>query len=312
MIYNPLNGDIEEQINNNELQEHVDNNELQEHIDNNELQIKHIDNNELQIEHIDNKDVSICYICLKINNKTSKKLLCGCDNKFHSNCIDNLHKKNIELCPLCKKNILKNDVPDFKFFGGIILFILLMIIFIGFIFSIHIFCIDIFFPSELNYCDNNFKKCNYKKTIGKLYLNKINTIYNNYNVKYELISLYTYDIELTNYNCTSNDIHKYNSYDEVIIVSEKTLGSKDIIYYNINNKNNCKITYKLYDPIRFNLNVCSFIAVITFVLMSIFINSKNIYDNDNITIKFIDIIGIIIILTFFISSFLVFYYIIIS
>ena len=68
-----------------------------------------------KIQSNDNKiNSDNCSICLELNNNTSIELKCGCGNKFHLECIDELEKHNIKKCPLCKKNIEYNKYNKYN------------------------------------------------------------------------------------------------------------------------------------------------------------------------------------------------------
>lgn len=229
-----------------------------------------------EVDMTNNINISDCCICLNPNDTTSIQLDCGCNNKFHFNCVKEIKKNNTSKCPICRKNILadvkNNDVLlcvncVIRFILVLFILILLFTTYIGFIFIFRL----IVHPSEFKYCDNHIKPCDYHKTVGTLYSNKIITKYDNFMVHYKLESSYNYNIGKLNYNCTNTQYKTYSSYDEIVVVSEKSLNSKNEIYYNIKNKNICKSKYKWYNPSYFNLNVLSITMICLLFITRYFI-----------------------------------------
>lgn len=53
-----------------------------------------------------------CYICLEpINNNQNEKLLCGCKNNYHTECLNNWTSITLK-CPICKKKIIFIHITD--------------------------------------------------------------------------------------------------------------------------------------------------------------------------------------------------------
>jgi hypothetical protein len=238
-----------------------------------------------------------CSICLDVNDNSSIKLECNCGNKFHSKCIKKLKEMNFENCPLCKKKI-------FNFNKKIFTQILEIIFFIFFLLYLNTFGIGvisttiinpIFYiltPSELKYCDNNYKKCEYYPIKAILSNNTINEKYNNFNIKYELLSSYKYIDYNTKQNktCINLESHEFITYHEALIISKKNIGIEKNIFVPFDEKKNCKLYYKFYNKIKFILNQITFLNLILIIptLLSFGILAsymEDIRNNNNISLK---------------------------
>lgn len=234
-------------------------------IDDIEKNLKNIISNPDNIED-DTNDISTCSICLEENDLNSIELCSRCKKKFHSKCIDDLKRYKIYKCPACTNNLIDTKKQN-KNSISYILNILINISFICFNCSIFSIIDILIFPSNLKYCDNIYKMCEYNSTVGVLYSNKINTNYGDFTVKYELKSSYQYTIESLNYTCVDLETHEYNSYNDVLIVSNKSLGTKKNIYYNVNNLNKCTLEYNWYNPFKYYLNCLTFIILFGNVIL---------------------------------------------
>jgi hypothetical protein len=228
-------------------------------------------NNEL-VNKETNFDQNICAICLEKNNIMSINLDCGCNNKLHQQCIKNLKKHNFKKCPICSKKISTSGEIN-ETYGEIcrVLIGLLYCNFIGisFISFILISVIHpitwIVKPSELNYCDNQYRTCEYYQVKASLFNNTINEKINNFDIEYELESSYKYIDGLENKTCMSLEIHKFQSYYEVLTISKNSIGIEKIIYVPFDTKKKCKLHYKYYNPIKFILNVLVLIHIILYL-----------------------------------------------
>ena len=157
---------------------------------------------------------------------------------------------------------LKFIKPAFKirnalnlFFGFLI--IILISIYVPVFYSIILYhpLSFVLFPSELKYCDNKYMRCKYYQVKAILFNNTINEKFNNFNIKYELESSYRYIDGFENKTCVNLESHEFLTYQEVLTVSKKSIGIEKNIYIPFNNKNNCKLHYKFYNPKKFILNV---------------------------------------------------------
>ena len=264
-----------------------------------------------------NIDQDNCSICLEKNNNTSIKLECGCNNKYHIKCINELKKHKFKKCPLCLKKISTNEVNEendniFIVFLKFILFIL------GCIYIINWFSISIihplsyiFNPSELKYCDNLYKKCEYYPVKAILFNNTINEKFNNFDIKYELKSSYEYYNGFENNICVDLELHEFKTYQEVLILSKKSIGIEKYIYVRFDEKNNCKLHYKFYNPIKFILNVLVLLNIIWYIpLMIINITINNfVIDNVNKYLKILLLtLRFIVMIIYFIIQFTYAYY----
>lgn len=267
-----------------------------------------------------NENKDYCSICLEMNNNTSIELKCKCGNKFHSNCVKNLKKHNIKICPLCKKNIYDtanyntdnnyNDlINGIEVFIKIIFFLFVGIYFFSFMI---IFIINpvkyIIFPSELKYCDNIYYKCEYYHTRAILKNNTINELYRDFNIKYQLLSSYEYFDYKTKKNttCVNLESHEFIGLQEALKISQKSIGTEKDIFVPFNNNTNksCKLSYKFYDSIKFILNALTLLNFIwlipigiSFSIMKNYIEPDEYIQNINKYLK-----KLIIILNFLVMS----------
>jgi hypothetical protein len=259
--------------------------ELLKNIDNDDLESNLETTNQIELIDTDKKNLNqnedCCSICLEQNNITSIELDCGCKNKFHLGCIDELKKHKITKCPLCKKNINRNnnhDIPNNIFF--LIYLLIVSIYMISFVSTTIINpVLYIFIPSELKYCDNKYYKCEYYSTKALLSNNTINENLNNFDIKYELLSSYEYLDYKNNQTktCFNLESHEFITYQEVIKVSKKTIGIEKDIFVPFDNKKSCKLNYKFYNPKKFVLNVLTIINLILMISLLIPITFVNIY-----------------------------------
>ena len=113
-------------------------------------------------------------------------------------------------------------------------------------------------PSEFKYCDNYYLKCEYVKTSGKLYYNKIEKSYSDFNIQYKLLSSYVYNIGELNHTCINLESHIYDTYNEAYDVSNESIGTTKNFYYSNNDFNDCKLHYELYDPRKFAIQYLMF------------------------------------------------------
>lgn len=268
----------------------------------------------------------ICSICLEQNNSSSITLECGCNNKFHSKCIDEIYKHNILKCPLCSQKISNKDyLYKQDIFGCINLLILIIKFCIGLLYFISFFSTFvlkpmsfILYPSELKYCDNHYKKCEYYEVKAIISNNTIIEKYNNFDIKYELLSSYEYnnDFEQKYKTCINLESHVFTSYSEALKVSKKSIGTEKNIYVPYGDKNNCKLTYKFYNYKKFILNVLTFLNFIWCLPMLISIGiikySNDYYFNINIYARMLmGILHIIFMLIHLIIQFTFGYYLLV-
>lgn len=282
-----------------------------------------------------------CSICLEKNDNTSVKLNCGCKNKFHSKCIEQLNNHNhLNKCPVCRKQI-KNKIKEndvrYKIFYEckqiflILLFAIFIMIYMStLLLSLIIEPIMLIDDSikGLNYCDNYYKKCDYYQAKGILINNTIiqKIEIHNFDLNYELLSSYQYFDTNNNqtFICKNVESHKFITYDEAKIISKKTIGlEKNIFVPFVNNgKNinidNCKLNYILYDPYNLKLNISVILNLIwivptIFILYVLYILEHDDRQNINKYLKFtIKLFGILIIIIHIILQLLYLYYFIVS
>jgi hypothetical protein len=272
--------------------------------------------NQIELVNINSENIQtnqdICSICLEQNGNTSIELKCKCGNKFHSNCVKELQKHNIKKCPLCKKNISgENIVENINYIHGCFTTILFLFACVYMIIIIQTYIINpfnyIFAPSELKYCDNLYNKCEYYPVKAFLFNNTINEQFNNFDIKYELVSSYKYIDYDTKQNktCINLESHEFVTYIEVLKVSKKSIGIEKNIYVPFdNNKKQCKLSYKFYNPVKFILNVITLLnfiwiipMVISFTMIITFVELDENIQNVNKYIK-----GLIIILHFIVMT----------
>lgn len=186
--------------------------------------------------------IDVCCICLEPNNETSKPIQsidirCNCPQSYHPECLEQI-KTNHKKCPICGKRISNVDNKN-DFIG--------MIILLGFIIALIVTFIS--FGSYFDrYCDNKIKMCKYYPVYGILSSNKIVEEYNTktFHITYQLISYYNYTYNHNNYQCVSNTVHDYDTYNEALAVSSKIIGTSQTIYASYNDENVCALTYKYW------------------------------------------------------------------
>ncbi len=232
----------------------------------------------------EDQDHDICSICLENNDNTSIKLNCNCKYKYHRNCVKLMitHKKIT--CPICKKKIVETDNFDkvpfcVKLFATVFSVI--------FIFSFYSNCIVFPFslPKVLNYCDNNYKLCDYYKTTGLIINNTINENINNFNIKLSLINTYLYD---DNRICTAYDNNIFTSYYDIEMLAKKTIGKTNDIFVSYNNSEYCLNQYKWYNPYLFELYTIKLLNLISFIILLPSVGIFNLSQtSNNFLIKFI-------------------------
>lgn len=122
----------------------------------------------------------------------------------------------------------------------------------------------IFYPSSFNYCDNIYRKCEYYKVNGNLINNTISVEVKNFIPEYNLISTYQYN---KNETCINIDYHKYTSYEDVLIVKEKTINTNKIIFVSYLDKSKCLNNYKYYNP---SMLYTKFFGILNLLCMGLF------------------------------------------
>ena len=233
--------------------------------------------NQIELVDVDNnnnnkKNEDICSICLENNDNSSLELKCKCGNKFHKKCIDDLNRFNIKKCPLCNKKlynriseeVVLTDNPCLRFLFVILVSIYFLIYFTNvFVFPLRF----LFYPSELKYCDNIYKKCEYYLTDGILVNNTINEKFFDFDVKYELVSSYQYKLGSVKKTCVNLESHDFVSLSNALEVSTRSIGLEKQIFISYDNdREDCKTNYKWYNPLKFKVNALSIINGISFVL----------------------------------------------
>lgn len=274
-------------------------------------------------KNVKNKENNLCSICLLENNKNSTKLdICNCNQKYHPKCIDEL-KKKYSKCPICKT---KFTIEDDKLLFIDRLLLLLVVIITPFLFW-YIISITfglgklIFYPSTLKYCDNKYVMCNYFKVSGTLVSNKVEEKYSNFNVKYLLKSSYNWtNTELNNDKykgktgtCMDLETHIYDSYDNAMIIKEKSIGTTKSIFVSFSNPLDCKLNYKWLDSNKLYFFLSCIFSLITIPFCCILPIYENFYSLSQQPInlsKYVLIITHLISMIFFIISiFMVDYYV---
>ena len=189
--------------------------------------------------------ITTCCICLENNDETSIILKCKCSLKIHSKCFKKMIKKKITKCPICSDIVIKKLDP-------LIRSTILVLIFWYYVFIVYGFFAIISHPSMLKYCDNNYEKCKYFKVDGLLVSNEIKQEYNDFTVKYALISSYNWTrSDFRNFTCDDYETHIYDNYESALIVKEKSIGLKKSIFVSYSNPTNCKLKYKWFNPFKF-------------------------------------------------------------
>lgn len=220
-----------------------------------------------------------CVICLLPNDSTSKQLHCKCKNLYHHECIIKIIKSKTKNCPLCRESIQSIEsiesiesnefekIDVYLVIHQILIFLVSILYIISFFttaYSIIQIMNIVFNSSELKYCDNIYKKCEYHSITGQLYKNNIEIKYQNFNVEYELSSSYFYILNNKNYTCNNLILHKYATYDESHTVSLKSIGTSTEIYYN--DKNHCLTEYKWFNPKIFKTQLFSLFVVLLYFI----------------------------------------------
>lgn len=130
----------------------------------------------------------------------------------------------------------------------LLIFLLSLFVAIYIILIMSICCFTLIYvlcPSYLNYCDDNYKKCDFYQTNSILINNTIIESYDNYNIKYKMLSSYKYFNGFENKTCVNLEIHNYETYYNAKKVSELTIGTtKDIFVPILLNDNSCKLNYQ--------------------------------------------------------------------
>ena len=222
--------------------------------------------------------------------KNNYKLLNSSDDDVENNIDSNSIKSNqiemVEIIPTTESNnssknnsnennsnennSIKNDLINHII--PCILSMMCIIMMFGIFISVIVILDVIFKPSNLNYCDNNYKKCEYYQTDGLLVNNSLIEKYYNFNIEYVLVSSYEYIPYSHNYNhrnnfsyeyiCKNMEIHKFDSFDEAYKVSDKSLGTVKKIFVPYDNKiTKCLTTFHFYNPRRFKLNIFAFVNI---------------------------------------------------
>jgi hypothetical protein len=259
--------------------------------------------NLIDLENNQNEN-NLCSICLEEHNNTSLKLECGCNNKFHLECINEMKKNNLKKCPLCKKNIFNNMSNNnntflnelinginepYKSIVVIILTTIGIIYFCAYIYSIFYPIRLIFVPSTFNYCDNIYKKCEYYPTLGILTNNTIVEKIIDFDVKYELYSSYSYSYKNFNKTCLNLESHEYNSFEEINIIYKESIGMKKTIYIPYDDKKECKLYYHWFNENIFRFYFFSDLSSFILIVLLFSLCFKPIIENPN-THSFIKII----------------------
>lgn len=220
-----------------------------------------------------------CSICLEELDNSCLKLDCGCKNKFHAKCIDEIKKNKINKCPLCKNKIFKDNNNSVENNKLKLLEFVILVFFSIYLYTI-IYCIIssmslIMYPSELKYCDNHYKKCEYYQTSGILINNTIVEEFTNFDITYKLSSSFEYKLihENTTKICNELETHYYDTYDSIVKISQKSIGMEKQIFVPYDTKKECRLTYKFYNPKRFidNLFVVIFVCGIIMLTPSVFV-----------------------------------------
>lgn len=280
-----------------------------EDIENNEDIVK-VEKAELDIEAQNISNSTTCFICLENNDKKSVKLNCRCKQFVHADCYKEMMKHKITKCPICYDIVIRHQESNISinniriiFVNAIITFVVVTILFI----STELLLTSlkfIFLPSERNYCDNIYRKCEYFKVSGILVNNTIITKVNNFVPIYNLISTYKYN---NNKTCIT-DYHTYSSYEDIQIVKELTINTNKYIFISYSNNSKCKDNYKYYNP---ELSYVYILDLLCLLFLSILPLSHHIHiflKNNNYNIIIIILHGIIhvilnIIITITLSSF---------
>ncbi len=156
-----------------------------------------------------------------------------------------------------------------------------------FYFTVMVFCVYIyplsFFakPSILRYCDDIYYKCEYYPTVGILVNNTIDKNFIDWNIKYKLYSSYQYNIGLDTKTCKDSKPHEFESFENALEVSIRSIGMSEQIFISYNDEKDCMLDYRWYDPLSFKLNVFSIIFAISFVSVSVILLVEKIIVKDN-------------------------------
>lgn len=223
-----------------------------------------IPNHNIPIERID-----LCCICLEPNNDTSKPIQtidirCNCPQLYHPACLEQI-KTNHKKCPICRKRSSNVD-NKYEFTG--------MVFVLVFIITLMVACTS-FGAYFDRYCDNKIKMCKYYPVYGILSSNKIVEDYNpnTFHITYQLISYYNYTSNHNNYQCVSNTVHDYDTYNEAIAISSKIIGISQTIYASYHDENICALTYKYWGkPYLLYCFVLSMSWSITVLVMIVYIS----------------------------------------
>ena len=242
-------------------------------------------------ENTNSDSINTCVICLEENNNTS--IACKCKNKFHSKCIDDMIKNNIVNCPLCKKKINKsipqaintnqinnssqvnNSLREDKCLFNILYPIFVVsvnvigiVLCFTYIISIaNVFMTFLLFPSDLKYCDNVYKKCEYFSAHGILINNTISERIEDFELRYTLESTFKFQMQEINLTgiCSNLDHHEYKSYSDALLMSSKTIGLEEKIFVS-HDYTKCKLNYRYYNPKMFAI---TYLSVLNLILTSL-------------------------------------------
>jgi hypothetical protein len=265
-----------------------------------------IENNE-DIEKLDieaqNQNISnsttTCFICLENNDKISVKLNCRCKLFVHADCYKEMKKNKITKCPICYDIVIRYQEPNTSIISIIqfiistfVLFACTFVLF-AILFTILMLLLTplnlIFFPSERNYCDNIYRKCEYFKVSGILVNNTIEIKVNNFVPIYNLISTYKYD---NNKTCIT-DYHTYSSYEDIRIVKELTINTNKDIFISRSNNSKCKYNYKYYNPEILYLNISDLLCLLFLSILPLSHHIHIVLKNNNYNVIIIILHGII-------------------
>lgn len=274
-------------------------------------QIENIDI-ECQTQNISNSELTntttICCICLENNDLSSTQLNCRCKARLHIKCIEEMRKNKIKKCPLCSDTIVSKKSIKLNNF----IIIIIIILFFTFIVELFLIMNLIFYPSERKYCDNVYRKCEFYKVNGILINNTMSIDVKNFIPEYKLISTYEYG---ENENCINMDYHIYTSYEDIRTVKEKTSNINTDIFVSYLDKSKCKYNYRYYNPIMFYTRLFSIIHLIVMIVCCLFTSATKYMSDNNYNINFItllDIFGFVSYIGLVMSTFISFYYILIS
>jgi hypothetical protein len=218
---------------------------------------------EAQNQNISNSTTT-CVICLENNDKKSVKLNCRCKQFVHADCYKEMKKNKIIKCPICYDIVIRDQESNISINNIRIIFVNVIITFV--VFTILFISTEllltslkfIFLPSEHNYCDNIYRKCEYFKVSGILVNNTIDIKVNNFVPIYNLISTYKYD---NNKTCIT-DYHTYSSYEDIQNVKELTINTNKDIFISYSNNSKCKDNYKYYNPELLYVYIYDFICLL--------------------------------------------------